>query len=69
MAGSQWICVNSCPQPKLPTQAPPYPMGVSFFFPFFSHSTCQQMPQPKPTIPHSLMEDVSYMVEILYKQC
>ncbi|MFS8030477.1 hypothetical protein Hanom_Chr17g01534531 [Helianthus anomalus] len=54
MAGSQWLCVNSCPQPKLPTQAPPYPMGVSFFFPFFSHSTCQQMPQPKPTIPHSL---------------
>ncbi|KAM0059515.1 hypothetical protein Hdeb2414_s0005g00182281 [Helianthus debilis subsp. tardiflorus] len=60
MAGSQWLCVNSCPQPKLPTQAPPYPMGVSFFFffPFFPHSTCQPMPQPmpqpKPTIPHSL---------------
>ncbi|MFS7988208.1 hypothetical protein Hanom_Chr11g01031971 [Helianthus anomalus] len=62
MAGSQWLCVNSCPQPKLPTQAPPYPIGVSFFFfSFFPHSTCQQMPQPmpqpKPTIPHSLSLD------------
>ncbi|MFS7963988.1 hypothetical protein Hanom_Chr08g00744801 [Helianthus anomalus] len=51
MTGSQWLCVNSCP----PTQAPPYPMGVGFF----SHSTCQPIPnpspKPSPTIPHDLM--------------
>uniref|UniRef100_A0A251SCW5 Uncharacterized protein n=1 Tax=Helianthus annuus TaxID=4232 RepID=A0A251SCW5_HELAN len=42
---------NSCPQPKPPTQAPPYPMGVGLSL----FSTCQLMP-PKltPTIPHSL---------------
>ncbi|MFS7952767.1 hypothetical protein Hanom_Chr07g00610801 [Helianthus anomalus] len=49
---TQWL---SCPQPKLPTQAPPYPIGVSFFFPFFSHFTCQQMsnsyPNPSPPYP------------------
>ncbi|MFS7901451.1 hypothetical protein Hanom_Chr00s214392g01841551 [Helianthus anomalus] len=31
MAGSQWPCVNSCPQPKPPTLTPPYPMSVGFF--------------------------------------
>ncbi|KAJ0900950.1 hypothetical protein HanPSC8_Chr08g0319601 [Helianthus annuus] len=53
MAGSQWLCVNSCPQPKLPTQAPPYPMGVSFFFPFFPIprvNKCPNLSPPYPTV-------------------
>ncbi|KAJ0470979.1 hypothetical protein HanIR_Chr14g0724631 [Helianthus annuus] len=47
---------NSCPQPKLPTQAPPYPMGMGLSL----FSTCQLMPSnpnPHPPYPigHSLI--------------
>ncbi|MFS8010452.1 hypothetical protein Hanom_Chr14g01297261 [Helianthus anomalus] len=51
---------NSCPQPKPPTQAPPYPMGVGLSGGGAPIPRVNQCPNPSsnpsPTIPHSLRE-------------
>ncbi|KAJ0522158.1 hypothetical protein HanIR_Chr10g0479271 [Helianthus annuus] len=53
MAGSQWPNQTHAPNPS-----PTIPHGHGFEWWGDSHSTCQQMPQPKlnpsPTIPHGL---------------
>ncbi|MFS7902676.1 hypothetical protein Hanom_Chr01g00013971 [Helianthus anomalus] len=51
-----WRALNGQTKLMPPTQAPPYPMGVGFCGGGGggSHSMCQQMPKPKPSIPHGL---------------
>ncbi|MFS7935913.1 hypothetical protein Hanom_Chr05g00409151 [Helianthus anomalus] len=54
MSGSQWPNQTHAPQPKPPTQAPPYPMGVGLSGGGAPIPRVNQYPNPSPTIPYSL---------------